>query len=248
MNTEIFRLLVFSLVGMASLPAQLDEFCIVQDKDGWSNVREKEDIKSKVIARVDHGQLVWVAVEGKTKWPEIIFVDKKGKEQMGFIHASRLKTLSDFKQFKTRVSEKDQKETLENKDLKVEIALKKFNPENHKLSYEEVEGGRFLSKIDGQPFWGTDGGVPSTQYQKITVQKNGKTMTVPAEAFKNLFQPGLYPGNTTITINPKDETIYITSFNSDGAGGYVVGFVFKKGSSGNLVRDFGAEVELTAAK
>ena len=229
MNALIPWLLVFSLLGLATVSAELDEFCVVQDSDGWSNVREKGDLKSKVIARVDHGQLVWVFSGENPKWPSIIFIDKKGKEQGGHIHASRLKALSDFKQFKTKVSKKDQKETLENKDLRVEIALKKFDAKKHKLTYEEVEGGRFLSKIDGLPYWGIDGGIPTDQYDKITVQKDGKTMTVPAEALKNLFQPGLYPGNTIITVNPKDDAIYITSFNSDGAGGYVVGFVFERG-------------------
>ena len=137
--------------------------------------------------------------------------------------------MSDFKQFKTKISEKDRKETLENGDLKVEIALGKFDPKKHKLTYREIEGSRFLDKIDGLPYWGTDGGVPSEQYQKITVQRKGKTMTAPADALKNLYEPGLYPGNTVITVNPKDDAVYITSFNSDGAGGYVVGFVFEKG-------------------
>ena len=217
------------LLMQAASSADLDEFCVVQDSDGYTNVREKGDLKSKVIARVDHGQLVWVYLGGTTKWPEILFVDKKGKEHNGFIHASRLKPLSDFKHFTGKVSEKARTETFEKGDLKVEIALQKFDPSNHKLTYQEVEGGRYLSKIDDLPFWGTDGGIPSEHYKMIAIQKNGKTMTVPVEALKNLYQPGLYPGNTKVMVNPKENAIYITSFNSDGAGGYVVGFVFEHG-------------------
>jgi hypothetical protein len=65
-------------------------------------------------------------------------------------------------------------------------------------------------------------------------------MTEPDEALKNLYQPGLYPGNTTVTINPKDDAIYITSFNSDGAGAYIVGFVFEGGrfKSRNVLSPF----------
>ncbi|YCM42861.1 hypothetical protein V2O64_16250 [Verrucomicrobiaceae bacterium 227] len=223
--------LAFSLLGvLAAHTAELDEFCVVQDSDGHTNVREKADLGSKIIARVDHGQLVWIFQGGKTKWPEVIFMDKKGKEHTGFIHASRLKALTDFKRVTGKVSEEKQTETFEKGDLKVEISLEPFDRKGRKLIYQEDEyGGRYLVTIDGLPYWGTDGAVPADQYRKITLQKGGKTTTVPDEALKNLFNPGLYPGNTTVTINPKDDAIYITSFNSDGAGGYLVGFVFEDG-------------------
>ena len=196
MKAIISWFLAFSLAGIAAGTAtELDEFCVVQDSDGYTNIREKGDLKSKVIARVDHGQLVWVFLGGTTKWPEIIFMDKKGKERSGFIHASRLKALSDFKHFTGKVSEKDRTETIEKGDLKVKITLEPFDRKKRKLIYQEVEGSRYLSKIDGLPFWGTDGGIPSEQYQKITVQNKGKTMKVPDEALKNLYNPGLFPGN-----------------------------------------------------
>lgn len=230
MKTWMIWTFALLLLGMQTAhSAELDEFCIVQDSDGHSNVREKADLKSKVIARVDHGQLVWVLQGGMTKWPQVIFMDKKGAERTGFIHASRLKSLTDFKRFTGKVSEKSRTEIIEKGDLKVEIVLEPFQPKKRKLTYEEVEGDQYLSKIDGLPFWGTDGAIPLEQYRKITVQKNGKTMTAPIAALRNLYNPGLYPGNTTVTINPKDDAIYITSFNSDGAGGYLVGFIFEGG-------------------
>ncbi|MGC6467741.1 MAG: hypothetical protein ACON38_19085 [Akkermansiaceae bacterium] len=145
------------------------------------------------------------------------------------VHASRLKPLSAFKHFKGKVSEKTRSETLEKDGLKVVITLEPFDPKKRKLTFVEIEGSRYLSKIDDQPYWGTDGALPLEQGREITVQKNGKTMTVPNEALKDLFNPGLYPGNTMVSLNPKDGAIYITSFNSDGAGGYVAGFVFKNG-------------------
>ncbi len=228
-------LLAFSLFAMAAgRAAELDEFCVVQDSDGHTNVREKGDLESKIIARVDHGELVWVYLGGMTKWPQILFIDKEGKERTGFIHWSRLKALTDFKHFTGKVSEESQTETIENGDLKVEIALEPFDPDGRKLVYQEDEfGGRYLISIDGLPYWGTDGAVPRVQYQKITIQKGEKTTAVPGEALKNLYNPGLYPGNTTVTVNPEDDAIYITSFNSDGAGAYLVGFVFEDGKFKN---------------
>ncbi len=225
----------FSLLAMLiGRAAELEDFCVVQDSDGHANIREKAELESKVIARVDHGQLVWIYLGGMTKWPQVLFMDKEGKEHTGFIHSSRLKALTDFEHFSGKTSEENQTETIEKGDLKVEVALKPFDPDSHKLAYQEDEfGERYLTSIDGLPYWGTDGALPREQYQKVTIQKDGKTTTVPDEALKNLYNPGLYPGNTTVTINPEDDAIYITSFNSDGAGAYLVGFVLKGGKFKN---------------
>lgn len=215
------------------LPAhadELEEFCVVQDSDGYTNVREKADLKSKVIARVDHGQVVWIYLGGMTKWPNVIFMDKEGEERTGFIHASRLKALTDFESIAGKVSETDQTETFEQGKLKVKIEIEPFQIEGRELTYKEYsKDERYLIEIDGKNYWGTDGGMPREQYRKITVQQGGKTISLPDSALENLFNPGLYPGNTKVTLNPKDNAIYITSFNSDGAGGYVVAFVIEGG-------------------
>lgn len=165
-----------------------------------------------------------------TNWPQVIFMDKEGEERAGFIHASRLIALTDFENFTGKVSEEKQTETIEKGDLRVKIALEPFDRDGRTLTYQETKDGqRYLIEIDDLPYWGTDRGFPTDQYRKITVQKDGKRTEVPDEALKNLYNPGLYPGNTTVTLNPGDNAIYITSFNSDGAGGYVVGFVFEDG-------------------
>lgn len=224
-----FPLVAFFSV-LTGTAAELDEFCVVQDSDGYTNVREKGDIKSKVIARVDHGQLVWVSSGGMMKWVDVLFMDKEGKERTGFIHSSRLKALTDFESFTGDVSEAEQTETFTKGDIRVEIQLEPFQIENRELTYKEFdEGQRYLIEIDGKDYWGTDGAEPREQYKKITVQEGDRKMTLPDEALQNLFNPGLYPGNTKVTLNPKDDAIYITSFSSDGAGGYVVAFVIEGG-------------------
>ncbi|MDF1739464.1 MAG: hypothetical protein P1U86_09920 [Verrucomicrobiales bacterium] len=224
----------FSVVSffsvLTAVAAELDEFCVVQDSDGYTNVREKGDINSKVIARVDHGQLVWVSQGGMMKWPNVIFMDKEGKERTGFIHSSRLKALTDLETFTGEVSEPEQTETITKGDIKVKIQLEPFQIENRELTYKEFdEGQRYLIEIDGKEYWGTDGAEPRDQYRAITVQEGERKITLPDEALQNLFNPGLYPGNTKVTLNPEDDAVYITSFNSDGAGGYVVAFVIEGG-------------------
>lgn len=218
---------VIIMPGHAGEP---DEFCVVQDSDGYTNVRGKPRLTSKVIAKVDHGQIVWIYSGAVKKWPNVIFMDKTGKERSGFIHLSRVKPLTDFESIVGKVSEEDQTEFFEKGDLKVKIEIEPFQIEGRELTYKEYsEDQRYLIEIDGKEYWGTDGGIPREQYRKITIQQNEKTITLPDAALQNLFNPGLYPGNTKVIFNPDENAIYITSFNSDGAGGYTVAFVIQDG-------------------
>ncbi len=231
MKERTITFLILSLICLPTgLAIALEEFCVVQDPDGYTNVREKADLTSEVVTRVEHGQLVWISDSGTPKWPQVIFVDKEGKERTGFIHASRLRALTDFENITGKISQESRTETFEKDGLKIEIAIEPFERDGRVLTYHELEEGeQYLVKIDDLPFWGTDGGIPSVQYRKITVQQDGRTARVPDEVLKDLFNPGLYQGNTTVFLNPDENAIYITSFNGDGAGGYVAGFVFQDG-------------------
>ena len=231
MKAILMCLSVLSIVGiMPGVAGDPDEFCVVQDSDGYTNVRAKPSLASKVIAKVDHGQIVWIFSGAVTKWPNVIFVDKEGEERAGFIHASRVKPLTDFESITGTVSEAEQTEVIEKGDLKVKIQIEPFQLEGRELTYKEFsDDERYLIEIDGKEYWGTDGAMPREQYRKITIQQGGKTITLPDAALSNLFNPGLYPGNTKVFINSEEGAIYITSFNSDGAGGYVVAFVIQNG-------------------
>ncbi len=61
----------------------------VVDKDGYVNVRERPDGKSKVLYTIESGSVIKSRAENGSKWEEVINVegsDKKG----GYIHSSRL--------------------------------------------------------------------------------------------------------------------------------------------------------------
>lgn len=62
----------------------------VVDKDGYVNVREKPDAKSKVLYTIESGSVIISHSENGSKWEEVISIedsDKKG----GYIHSSRLR-------------------------------------------------------------------------------------------------------------------------------------------------------------
>lgn len=61
----------------------------VVDKDGYVNVRERPDGKSKVLYTIESGSVIKSRAENGSKWEEVISIegsDKKG----GYIHSSRL--------------------------------------------------------------------------------------------------------------------------------------------------------------
>ena len=62
----------------------------VVDKDGYVNVREKPDAKSKVLYTIESGSVIISHSKNGSKWEEVISIedsDKKG----GYIHSSRLR-------------------------------------------------------------------------------------------------------------------------------------------------------------
>lgn len=62
----------------------------VVDKDGYVNVREKPDGKSKILYTIESGSVIISSSDNGSKWEEVISIegsDKKG----GYIHSSRLR-------------------------------------------------------------------------------------------------------------------------------------------------------------
>ena len=82
----------------------------------------------------------------------------------------------------------------------------------------------WLEKINGKEIWGTDGNIPKNQYGQITLTFGKEIIHLPID---NLFEPNL--DNIKVNIDSKNKTIYISTMNSDGAGGYVVLWIIENG-------------------
>lgn len=84
-----------------------------------------------------------------------------------------------------------------------------------------------IEHINGKPYYGKDGGMPTTQYATIEITTGNKTMKLPVQALENLYEPSL--NHTWAYYDSKNDTIFIEAFNSDGAGGYMVMWKIEKG-------------------
>ncbi|HXB05569.1 MAG TPA: hypothetical protein VNW04_00590 [Puia sp.] len=210
----------------------IEQFALVQDKDGYSNIRKDTGLGSKIIDTLHNGHFVY-CLEATGRWVSIDYSRKKYMETGGYIFHDRVKLISDFEKI-PRISKG---KYLFGKDsIKVEVTAQPFVKSRYRITYSRQNPGS-IESINGKRVWGTDGELPKTTYKSIVVTWGNREITLPAEATEDLFQPSLF--NTAVNYDPKNEILYIHSGNSDGAGFYSVIWKIEKGVYVERHVDFG---------
>ena len=198
---------------------------IIKDPDGYCNIRESADIKSKIKDTVSNGRLICVLEEeAKENW-QIVDYKKGDKTLSGYVHKSRITFLADMVKFKV-TSLKDTMLILELNDMLIAVRKRNFTSKGRQITYEKPSNEQQLVKnIDGRFPWGTDGNIPRNEYKLIQVKSGTHTLTFPKTSFSDLFEPRL--NNTSAYFDKATNTIYLEAMNGDGAGGYVSVWVVK---------------------
>ena len=213
---------LFALTALHSVTAQepVDEylfqhFRLVEDPDGETNVRAEASLKSSVIRKVPSGSVVTV-VEKTGDFYMVIDGSYDGAPE--FIHASRLKDVSNWKQVSAA-----NEGTLHHKGFAARVTAAPFIAAEHEI--EELSDG--LYEVDGGLIWGTDGGLPHHSI-RLSVTIDGNPVMLPAAAVADLYEPNL---NSIVLLTPDDprEKAVLLMTNSDGAGGYCVVWAFENG-------------------
>lgn len=197
-------------------------FYIVKDPDGWANVRDN----GKVVDQLDNNKLVFVYTDElleNDKWIPVEY-EKSNTAKDGFIHKSRLMKVVDLEEIPVKKTDEDSY-IFSNESFNIKIETEPFDLTNRTLKYSSE--GNWLEYIDGKYIWGVDGGIPKTQYKSVEINQNGKEYNLPQSSLSNLFEPSL--DYTHIFYDKKTDTLYITTMNGDGAGGYVVAWSIEKG-------------------
>jgi len=197
------------------------EWYIVDDKDGYTNVR---DINNKITDQLHSGKAVWIFGENpkNKEWAEIEY-NKGGIYTTGYIHKSRLKKLSLLEKIPV-IKETKNSVTLGNDTVEIDISKKMFVRGDRRFTFNEDVS---LIEINDNYVWGSDGDIPREEYNSFRIVMGKKTIILPVYAYYDLFNPNLY--NTEAFYSPDTNTLYLTSLNSDGAGGYVVLWSFLNG-------------------
>ena len=192
------------------------QFAFVSDKDGSTNVRLDANASSKINSVLKNGHLIY-CLEKKGNWTNIDYTIK-GKEFNGYVYKDRYQLIDQFSTIPV-TSKRKASVILKKDSIQVTIIQGNFNKNKHSFKYYKEAPGQ-IELIDNKKYWGTDGGMPATQYEKIEVTIGTKKMILPKQATAALYEPNIF--SATAYYDQKTNSIYISTMNSDGAGAYEV--------------------------
>ncbi len=194
-----------------------------EKEDSLLNVRAGGSKSSKITDQLPNGHLIY-CLEDKTNWTNIDYT-KKGKERNGYIYKDRYKFVSVFPAL-TISGKTSDSISLKRDTIEVTITKSKFNRQKHKFRYVKDAPSQ-IELIDQEKYWGTDGGIPQTQFEKIRIKIGQKQFSLPRAALKGLYEPDIYSAEAN--YDKANEILYIHTMNSDGAGSYEVIWKIVKG-------------------
>ncbi|OQP65254.1 hypothetical protein A3860_16420 [Niastella vici] len=187
------------------------QFAIIDDKDGYCNVRVNPEKGNNIIDKLENGCIV-LCGEINGNWVDVFYL-KNNEEPDGYVYNNRLKMISAYGELPI-LSKSDGTYMFGKDSIRVKVAKQKFDKGKNQL-------------INGKTYWGNDGGVPRFAYQSITITRGNKIIELPKTAFDDLFEPGLH--NTKVNYDGANDILYIQAMNGDGAGGYGVMWRIVKG-------------------
>ena len=197
-------------------------FAVINDKDGYVNVRKEKSVHSKVLKKLDNNTLIFVLEYDKAYYGNWIYADNEG-----YIYNDRVKWIHNFPQIAKGIT-KGNTIVFEGKEIQVTLSTEKFDKSKHSFKYHK-EYRDIIEKIDGKPFWGTDGNMPKREYKSIEVKIRGKQVSIPQSAYNDLYESYLYTEFNSVHYDKDNDILYIVANNGDGAGSYMVCWQIEKG-------------------
>jgi Bacterial SH3 domain len=214
---RIYKVLALLLISNLSF-CQEFEFAIIQDKDGFTNVREEANLKSKIVGTAKNDELIFVFDNEENK--DWLMVETS--KITGFVHKSRINRLKSYSEINPS-NQSDNNIRFKNNYFSIDIFSEKFNQKKYTLIYEIDH--RFIKLLNGKKFYGTDGPIPKIALKSINLKIGQKLISINKNLLEDLFEPNF--DNTQVFLDKPTQTIYLSMHNSDGAGGYSVAWVFK---------------------
>lgn len=224
--TALFAILAagVSVTARAEPPVPrdlLDWIRVIEDPEGSVNVRSGASLDSPVYRKLASGSVIGIG-ERRGDWYEVTDGSYNGAPE--FIHATRLKEVSDWAQMPAAGRPGESKGYLKHRGFEVRASSAPFVSQDHEIT-ELAEG---LYEVDGAVPWGTDGGLPKRTLA-LSVSLNGVPVAMPKEAAEGLFEPNFETMVLLTPRDPSDDRALLFMSNSDGAGAYCVFWAFAEG-------------------
>ena len=160
------------------------DFGLIQDKDGYVNVRELADLSSKVISKQKNGEIVSCVDDILNNF---CFINSSSGVN-GYIYNNRINRFDGYN--KIKLKKYDVTTALYSNSLyTVEISAKDadLNSKNYSKS---LKGSELYSLYKGKAFYGTDGDLPTAnflQLNRIVVKIQEQKIIINSDQLENYF-------------------------------------------------------------
>lgn len=240
--------IVFSLALLSTNLRGQGE-AIIDDKDGYVNIRQSPNLNSKIIGRIYSEDIFFFnKIEGNDDWymvdyggqiPKLIKDMKPDQkdyytkelncknnyvEVEGYVHKSHVIPLSSLLRLNPNNYKPNRENiTVKNDTLLFEISVGNFDSTKHKI--EKSENG-CAHKIDGFQPMGLLTKLPKMETKYIKLKIRSEDIVIPKTEFSFLYELDL---NRLSLLVDKKGVLYIEAGGSDGYAGYSVWWIIKNG-------------------
>ena len=219
--------IIFGLVLMILGNQVFAQYGFIDDLDGAVNVRTTNSLHSKVIAKLNNGEVVSIIDDYSDHHFDYV-LNSELPNHSGFIHKSRINRFKNFQKWKIESNSKFHAQYRSGQaTVKIETQPAQINPKDFKFGSIPQPFQRYKNK----DFFGTDGQLPtgSLQFKSIDVQWNGNKISLSSKDLEQYFFPstprvkGGKQDFAEAEIYSKDKDLYIiNTLATGGAAQYVL--------------------------
>ena len=202
--------------------AQEEAFAVINDKDGYVNVRKGKSAQSKVLKRLNNKTIVFVYNYDKATDGNWIYTDEEG-----YIYNDRVKWIHKFPIIAKGIA-KGNTIVFEGKEIQVVLTSGKFDKSKHSFEYFK-DSPTGIEVIDDELPYGTDGKMPTTEYISIEVNIHGKRVSLPKDAYSDLYEPTFLTDHNSVYYDKESDILYIVANNNYAERPYKVCWQIEKG-------------------
>ena len=191
----------------AFVQAQEEAFAVINDKDGYVNVREGKRAQSEVLKKLNNKTIVFVYNYDKATDGNWIYTDEEG-----YIYNDRVKWIHKFPIIAKGIA-KGNTIVFEGKEIQVVLTSGKFDKSKHSFEYFK-DSSTGIEVIDDALLYGTDGKMPTTEYRSIVINIHGKQVSLPKDAYSDLYQPTFLTDHNSVYYDKESDILYIVANNN----------------------------------
>ena len=231
-------LMLFLLSIQVSVLAQplSHGYAVVEDADGYVNLRVDAHAQAKVLAAIPNGTPLSCSMDQSDN-PSLCAVALDGRENFGFIHRSRLVFLDQDRAFtKVALQTRTQHSAVyQEGQVKVKVSIAPVALDKKGYATKTDQHNVMRTMYQGQIMYGTDNEIIDAAYgyADIQVTVDGHTAQVPQSQLTSLIIPTYSVmddsvfDHVSVYYHPQRQHLYVFSTQADGAAMYTAVFEFK---------------------